>query len=104
LLSVSTLLTKLKRSQIGLDSTRPAFEQLTDSCKKRKLPVPKWKSDEKLAMAKRGKHLKIFDINHKKAPTLAEIKLSLIDGMDNSNDNATVVDWIGGGIKAQNDQ
>jgi hypothetical protein len=30
-----------------------------------------------------------------KVLTLAEMKLSLIDGKDNSNDNATVVDWIG---------
>ena len=29
---VPTLLTKLKRSQVGLDSTQPAFEQLTNTC------------------------------------------------------------------------
>ena len=35
--SVWTLLTKLKRSQIGLDSTEPAFEELTNH---KKAPTP----------------------------------------------------------------
>jgi Kyakuja-Dileera-Zisupton transposase len=101
---VSTLLIKLKRSQVGLDSTEPAFDQLTNSCLQRKLPVKVWKSSEHLAMEERGEHLKIFDINQKKAPTLAEITLSLINTKGNSNNIENVVDWIANGIKAQNDQ
>jgi hypothetical protein len=102
--SVSTLLMKLKRSKIGLDSTGPGFEQLTISCLQRKLPVEAWRAAELLAMEERGEHLRIFDINHKKAPTLAQITLSLIEGEDSSNGNSTVVDWISDGIKAQNNQ
>ena len=101
---VSTLITKLKRSQVGLDSTEPAFDQLTNSCLDRKLPVKIWRSAEHLAMEERGEHLKIFDINQKKAPTLAEITLSLINTEGNSNNMENVVDWIANGIKAQNDQ
>jgi hypothetical protein len=55
-------------------------------------------------MEERGEHLKIFDINYKKAPTLAEITLSLTNTKDNSNSTANIVDWIADGIKAQNDQ
>ena len=57
-----------------------------------------------MAMEERGEHLKIFDINQKKAPTLAEITLSLINTEGNSNNMENVVDWIANGIKAQNDQ
>ena len=73
--SVSTLITKLKQSQISLDSTEPGFEQLTNSCLQRKLPVEAWRSAERLAMEKRGEYLRIFDINHQKVLTLAEITL-----------------------------
>ena len=104
ILLVPTLLTKMKRSQIGLDSTKPAFDQLTNSCRKRKLPIDLWKSEEHLAMEERGEGLAIFDINHEKAPTLAEITLKLTDGKESRNISASVVDWISDGIKAQNDQ
>ena len=101
---VSTLLTKLKRSRIGLGSTEPAFDQLTKSCVQRNLPVEAWRSAELLAMEERGESLRIFDINHKKAKTLSQITLELTEAKDNSNDIANVVDWIADGIKAQNDQ
>jgi hypothetical protein len=56
-------------------------------------------------MEKRGEHLRIFDIKHKKAPTLAEITLTLTTNTkDNSNSPVNIVDWIADGIKAQNDQ
>jgi hypothetical protein len=101
---VPTLLTKLKRSQIGLESTKPAFEELTKSCVERKLPVDSWKLDECIAMEERGERLRIFDLNHENAPSLAQITLNLTDTKDNSRDNESVVHWISDGIKAQNDQ
>lgn len=55
-------------------------------------------------MEERGEHLRIFDINHKKPPTLAEITLSLTDTKDDSKDTVNIVDWIADGIKVQNDQ
>ena len=103
-LAVQTLLTKLKRSLDGLDSTKPAFDQLTESCLQRKLPVKAWKLAEGLAMEERGEHLRIFDINQKKAPTLAQITLKLTDAKNDSDDFGNFVDWISDGIKAQNDQ
>lgn len=102
--SVPTLLIKLKRSKTGLDSTQPAFEQLTESCLLRNLPVESWKHDEHLAMEERGERLNVFDINHRKAPTLAEITLGLCDDRDNVNGAANIVDWIADGIKVENDQ
>jgi hypothetical protein len=60
--------------------------------------------DEGVAMEERGERLKIFDINHENAPSLAQITLKLTDTKDNSRDNANVVHWISDGIKAQNDQ
>lgn len=104
---VPTLLTKLKRSRIGLESTKPAFDQLNKSCIERKLPVNSWKLDEGVAMEERGERLRIFDINHENAPSLAQITLKLTDTKDYSRDNANVaniVHWISDGIKAQNDQ
>ena len=101
---VPALITKLKRSQIGLDSTLPALEQLTESCLQRKLPVESWKSAESLAMDNRGEALRIFDINQEKAPTLAQITLRLADENKDSSDASNVVDWVADGIKAQNDQ
>jgi hypothetical protein len=55
-------------------------------------------------MEERGEHLRIFDINHEKAPTLAQITLSLTETMENSNDVAESVDWLADGIKIENDQ
>lgn len=103
-LLVPTLLRKLKRSQIGLDSTRPAFEELTKACHQRKLPVDAWRSDEHLATEERGEFLKIFDINHQKSPTLAEITVQLCDDNDNSNGFVDIVQWIADGIQVENDQ
>jgi hypothetical protein len=101
---VPTLLTKLKRSQVGLDSTQPAFQQLTETCAIRNLPVETWRLAESLAMEERGEHLRIYDINHKKAPTLAQITLRLTDTNDDSNDSANIVDWVANGIQTENDQ
>jgi hypothetical protein len=100
---VPTLLTKLKRSQVGIDSTQPAFQQLTEVCLKRNLPVEAWRLAETLAMEERGECLRIFDINHKRAPTLAEITLHLTETKEESND-ANIVNWVADGIKIQNDQ
>ena len=102
--SVPTLLTKLNRSQMGLISTQPAFEELTKSCLQRNLPVESWRHDENLAMEERGERLKIFDINHEKAPTLAQITLQLCEDKDDSNRAADMVDWIANGIKIENDK
>jgi hypothetical protein len=100
-LLVPSLLTKLKRCQVGLDSTQPAFDELTKSCIKRKLPVEAWRSSELFAMEERGDELKIFDVNRKKPPTLAEITLQLTDMED---DSVKIINWIADGIKAENDQ
>lgn len=89
---------------MGLESTKPAFDQLNKSCLERKLPVDTWKLDERLAMEERGESLSIFDVNHENAPSLAQITLKLTDTKENSSDNANVVHWISDGIKAQNDQ
>ena len=103
--SVPTLVTKYKRSQIGIDSTEPAFDELTKACLQRNLPVGVWRRSERLAMEHRGEHLRIFDVKHKKAPTLAEITLTLTTNTkDDSNRTLNIVDWIADGIKAQNDQ
>ena len=102
--SVRTLLNKLKRSQVGLDSTKPAFEQLTKSCNERRLPVDSWKSDEHLATEERGERLKVFDINHQKLPTLAEITVRLCDNKENTGGLEGIIDWIADGIKAENDR
>jgi hypothetical protein len=55
-------------------------------------------------MEERGEQLTIFDINHKKPPTLAEITLSLTDTKDALKDSVDSVDWIADGIKVQNAQ
>ena len=55
-------------------------------------------------MVERGESLRIFDVNHEKAPTLAQITLNLTDAKDNSDEVANVVHWISDGIKAQNDR
>ena len=96
------LVNSFKKSQIGLDSTEPAFDQLTKSCLQRNLPVWAWRSSEHLAMEQRGEHLRIFDVKHKKAPTLAEITLTLTNTKDNSNCTANIVDWIADGINCLN--
>lgn len=55
-------------------------------------------------MEERGERLRIFDINHKKPPTLAEITLLLTDTKDALKDTVDIVDWIADGIKVQNAQ
>jgi hypothetical protein len=101
---VPTLLTKHKHSQDGLDSTQPAFDELTKSCLQRNLPIDTWRSAELLAMKKRGQHLRIFDISHEKAPTLAQVTLQLTETKDHSSNSVNIVNWILNGIRAQNDQ
>jgi hypothetical protein len=103
-LLVPTLLTKHKRSQNGLDSTQPAFDELTKSCLLQKLPIKAWKSAEHLAMRNRGNQLRIFDISHEKAPSLAEVTLQLTETQDHSSNGMNVVNWIAHGIRTQNDQ
>jgi hypothetical protein len=77
---------------------------LTDSCKKRKLPVNAWRLDYAKAMNKRGEYLGVFDIKHEKPPTLAQITLQLSVTQDDYNNSINAVDWIADGIKAENDQ
>jgi hypothetical protein len=101
---VPTLLKKLKRSQIGLHSTVPAFKELTKACRLRSLPVDAWKSDECLATEERGERLNIFDLNHQKLPSLAQITVRLSDDKDGSSSLCDIVQWIADGIKAENDQ
>jgi hypothetical protein len=55
-------------------------------------------------MEERGERLGIFDVNHEKAPTLAEITLTLTYNKDNPSNGSNLVDWVSDGIKAQNDQ
>ena len=57
-----------------------------------------------MAMEERGEKLRIFDINHGKAPTFTQITLSLTETNDNSNDSVHVVNWLVDWIKTQNDQ
>lgn len=87
-----------------MDSTKPAFEELTKSCVQRKLPVEVWRAAERLAMEERGEKLGIFDVKHEKAATLAEISLRLTENTEGSNFERNLVNWISDGIKAQNDQ
>ena len=54
-------------------------------------------------MEERGDHLRIFDINHEKAPTLAQITLQLTEMKDHSSNGVNIVDWIANGIKVEND-
>jgi Kyakuja-Dileera-Zisupton transposase len=103
-ISVSTLITKLKRSQIGLVSTKPAFEQLTESCLQRNLPVEEWTLAADEAMEERGEKLSYFDLNHEKAPTLTQITLQLTNSQEGFKDMGNAVGWISDGIKAQDDQ
>jgi len=56
-------------------------------------------------MEERGEYLSIFDLNHEKAPTLAQITLQLTENEDHRpNDKSKIVDWVAAGIKAQSDQ
>ena len=55
-------------------------------------------------MEERGEHLRIFNVNQKKAPTLDQITLELTNAKDGLNNAGNIVDWISDGIKAQNDQ
>jgi len=55
-------------------------------------------------MEERGEKLKIFDVDHQNAPSLAEITLKLTDSKDNADNHSNIVHWISDGIKAQNDQ
>ena len=89
---------------MGLDSTQPAFKQLTITCLQRNLPMESWRSAELSAMEERGEKLKVFDVNHKKAPTLAQITLGLSESKENSSEASNIIDWIADGIKIENDQ
>lgn len=94
----------MKRSINGVASTEPAFKELTKSCTQRKLPVDNWYKEEAHAMENRGECLGIFDIWNKKAPTLAQITLQMMNTKENPKVAANIVDWISDGIKAQNNQ
>jgi hypothetical protein len=77
---------------------------LTKACQLRGLPVDVWKADERRATKERGELLKIFDLNHQKLPTLAQITVRLCENKGNSNGTVDLVQWMADGIKAENDQ
>ena len=77
---------------------------MNKSCLERKLSVDSWKLDEAIAMEEQGECLRIFDLNHEKAPSLTQITLKLTDTKEYSSNKVDVVHWISDGIKAQNDQ
>ena len=56
-----------------------------------------------LTMEERGEKLSIFDINHGKASTFAQITLNLTETNDNSNDGVHVVNWLADWIITQNE-
>ena len=55
-------------------------------------------------MSQRGDHLKIFDLNHEKAPSLAQITLQLSKNDVCSGNGVSAMTWITNGIKAENEQ
>ena len=57
-----------------------------------------------MAMDERGEKLRIFDVNHKKAATLAQITLKLTEAKEIPKNALNAVDWISDGMKAQNNQ
>ena len=59
----------MKSNWFGINETH--IKKLNKLCLEGKLPVNVWKSDEAIAMEERGETLRIFDINHKLAPSLA---------------------------------
>jgi len=55
---------KWKRAQEGVSTTKPAFEQLTDSLDP--ALIEEWTNQEHVAMEKRGDYLNIFTVSSNK--------------------------------------
>jgi hypothetical protein len=58
--TANSLCGKWSRAKEGVSETKPAFEQLTE-CLEASL-VREWTAQERVAMEKRGEHLRIYEV------------------------------------------
>ncbi|KIK78659.1 hypothetical protein PAXRUDRAFT_16759 [Paxillus rubicundulus Ve08.2h10] len=65
-----------KLTNIGLEEIKSPYEELTDSIDEENVKM--WLNEESRALSLRGEHLDIYAARVKKAPSLADIWLSLM--------------------------
>ncbi|KAF7969176.1 hypothetical protein HWV62_28190 [Athelia sp. TMB] len=87
-----TLNKKFDRAEEGLADTTEGFERVNQGLSD--ALVKKWRKAEKLAMEKRGKYLKCYDVRHVKAATLAEIQMEYLNGKKGKDVADGSVAWL----------
>jgi hypothetical protein len=65
--TADSLCRKWNSAKEGIAETQPAFEQLSESIDRVLIEV--WTEQERVAMAKRGEHLKIYEVKSEKCKT-----------------------------------
>ncbi|KAH7919749.1 hypothetical protein BV22DRAFT_1022428, partial [Leucogyrophana mollusca] len=99
---VKTLLKKYSRAIKGLDETKEPYLLLTSSLSPS--DVAKWALDEKQAAEQRGDALDVYQLRFDRAPTMAEIRLTLT-GTESENGGQTgSIAWLVSGINLENAQ
>ncbi|KAG1838555.1 hypothetical protein F4604DRAFT_1572198 [Suillus subluteus] len=99
---VRTLLKKHKRAVKGIDDTKLPFDELTHTLDPEKIAI--WEKDEKMAMELRGDHLDIYQLKIDKAPTMAEIRLTLTESETSDIERPGSIPWIIQGINLEDSQ
>ncbi|OJA15723.1 hypothetical protein AZE42_13710, partial [Rhizopogon vesiculosus] len=97
--TVKTLIKKHAHAVKGVKDTKLPFDELNRSLDSNKIIA--WKRDEKLAMEKRGEYLDMYQLKIDKAPTMAEIRLSLVELENPEAGRSGTVSWIIQGINLE---
>ncbi|KIJ58337.1 hypothetical protein HYDPIDRAFT_102895, partial [Hydnomerulius pinastri MD-312] len=114
-----TLLKKYKRALQGLNETQAPFEELGKNLSPEK--IAKWTAEEATAAELRGDYLDIYQPKVEKgktllscryppslhlhlAPSMADIRLSLMSSDTTQNSSSGSVNWLISGIKIEDDQ
>ncbi|KAG9312102.1 hypothetical protein JVU11DRAFT_7387 [Chiua virens] len=91
---------KYKTALAGVKSTKEPFEELTRSLEAAK--IQEWSQQAVKADFERGETLDIYSLKIEKAPTLAEIRLSLVQSAPGSERTQSSVNWLIEGISIEN--
>ncbi|KAG9312494.1 hypothetical protein JVU11DRAFT_6881 [Chiua virens] len=93
---------KYKTALAGVKSTKEPFEELTRSLDAAK--IQEWSQQAVKADFEREETLDIYSLKIEKAPTLAEIRLSLVQSAPGSERTQSSVNWLIEGISIENAQ
>ncbi|KAN0105201.1 hypothetical protein V8E52_011274 [Russula decolorans] len=99
---VKTLLRKLKAASNGVESMKGPFEELSSALDTDKLRL--WTKNAEKADNERGEALDVYNLQMDKAPTLAEMRLNLLNAKTSTSGIQSSVIWLIEGFSIEDAQ